>query len=78
MNFIAYFSVPCMVSEEEQDYEHEQNVVEKAHMNGIMYALISSQGDLIFGDLVSRESSDTWATSVIKGLVRDTIIKLVL
>jgi hypothetical protein len=53
-------------------------VVEKAHMNGIMYALISSQGDLIFGDLVSRESSDTWATSVIKGLVRDTIIKLVL
>jgi hypothetical protein len=22
MNFIAYFSVPCMVSEEEQDYEH--------------------------------------------------------
>ncbi|KAK3122335.1 hypothetical protein QOZ80_8BG0668240 [Eleusine coracana subsp. coracana] len=53
-------------------------VVGKGHMNGIVYALISDQGDLRFRDLVGRESSDTWATSVIKGLVRDTIIGLVL
>ncbi|TVU04724.1 hypothetical protein EJB05_47855, partial [Eragrostis curvula] len=53
-------------------------VVGKGHMNGIVYALISDQGDLRFRDLVGRESSDTWATSVIKGLVRDTIIGLVI
>ncbi|RCV32155.1 hypothetical protein SETIT_6G235200v2 [Setaria italica] len=53
-------------------------VVGKGHMNGIVYALISDQGDLKFRDLVGRESSDTWVTSLIKGLVRDTIIGLVL
>lgn len=53
-------------------------VVGKGHMNGIVYALISDQGDLRFRDLVGRESSDTWATSIIKGLVRDTMIGLVL
>jgi pheromone shutdown protein TraB len=52
-------------------------VVGKGHMNGIVYALISDQGDLRFRDLVGREPSDTWATSLIKGLVRDTIIGLV-
>lgn len=53
-------------------------VVGKGHMNGIVYALISDQGDLRFRDLVGREPSDTWATSLIKGLVRDTIIGLFL
>ncbi|CAO2164982.1 unnamed protein product [Urochloa humidicola] len=53
-------------------------VVGKGHMNGIVYALISDQGDLRFRDLVGRESSDTWVASVIKGLIRDTIIGLVL
>ncbi|CAO2190421.1 unnamed protein product [Urochloa humidicola] len=53
-------------------------VVGKGHMNGIVYALISDQGDLRFRDLVGRESSDTWAGSLIKGLIRDTIIGLVL
>ncbi|XP_062192899.1 uncharacterized protein LOC133896336 isoform X2 [Phragmites australis] len=53
-------------------------VVGKGHMNGIVYALISDQGDLRFRDLVGRASSETWVTSVIKGLVRDTIIGLVL
>ncbi|XP_034598725.1 uncharacterized protein [Setaria viridis] len=53
-------------------------VVGKGHMNGIVYALISDQGDLRFRDLVGRESSDTWVTSLIKGLVRDTMIGLVL
>ncbi|XP_025822093.1 traB domain-containing protein isoform X4 [Panicum hallii] len=53
-------------------------VVGKGHMNGIVYALISDQGDLRFRDLVGRASSDTWVSSLIKGLVRDTIIGLVL
>ncbi|CAL5004890.1 unnamed protein product [Urochloa decumbens] len=53
-------------------------VVGKGHMNGIVYALISDQGDLRFRDLVGRESSDTWVTSLVKGLIRDTIIGLVL
>ncbi|XP_066326749.1 uncharacterized protein [Miscanthus floridulus] len=53
-------------------------VVGKGHINGIVYALISDQGDLRFRDLVGRASSDTWVSSLIKGLVRDTIIGLVL
>ncbi|VAI86702.1 unnamed protein product [Triticum turgidum subsp. durum] len=53
-------------------------VIGKGHMNGVVYALISDQGDLRFRDLVGRESSETWASSVVKGLVRDTVIGLVL
>ncbi|KAG0524237.1 hypothetical protein BDA96_07G193300 [Sorghum bicolor] len=53
-------------------------VVGKGHINGIVYALISDQGDLRFRDLVGRASSDTWVSSLIKGLVRDTVIGLVL
>ncbi|KAL6644416.1 hypothetical protein ACP70R_016024 [Stipagrostis hirtigluma subsp. patula] len=53
-------------------------VVGKGHMNGIVYALMSDQGELRFRDLVGRASSDTWVTSLIKGLARDTIIGLVL
>lgn len=49
-------------------------VIGKGHMNGVVYALISDQGDLRFRDLVGRASSDSWVSSVIKGLVRDTII----
>lgn len=53
-------------------------IIGKGHMNGVVYALISDQGDLRFRDLVGRASSDTWASSLIKGLVRDTIIGIVL
>ncbi|EMS46177.1 hypothetical protein TRIUR3_13244 [Triticum urartu] len=53
-------------------------VIGKGHMNGVVYALISDQGDLRFRDLVGRESSETWASSVVKGLVRDTVIGLAL
>uniref|UniRef100_A0A0D9XAG7 TraB domain-containing protein n=1 Tax=Leersia perrieri TaxID=77586 RepID=A0A0D9XAG7_9ORYZ len=48
-------------------------IIGKGHMNGVVYALISDQGDLRFRDLVGRASSDTWASSLIKGLVRDTM-----
>ncbi|PWZ52538.1 hypothetical protein Zm00014a_023589 [Zea mays] len=53
-------------------------VVGKGHINGIVYALISDQGDLRFRDLVGRASSDTWVSSLVKGLVRDTVIGLLL
>ncbi|WVZ91822.1 hypothetical protein U9M48_037945 [Paspalum notatum var. saurae] len=53
-------------------------VVGKGHMNGIVYALISDQGDLRFRDLVGRASSETWVSSLVKGLIRDTVIGLVL
>ncbi|CAM0911750.1 unnamed protein product [Alopecurus aequalis] len=49
-------------------------VIGKGHMNGVVYALISDQGDLRFRDLVGRESSETWASSIVKGLARDTVI----
>uniref|UniRef100_A0A0D9XAG5 TraB domain-containing protein n=1 Tax=Leersia perrieri TaxID=77586 RepID=A0A0D9XAG5_9ORYZ len=45
-------------------------IIGKGHMNGVVYALISDQGDLRFRDLVGRASSDTWASSLIKGLPR--------
>ncbi|XP_020114566.1 uncharacterized protein LOC109728551 isoform X2 [Ananas comosus] len=56
-------------------------VIGKGHMNGVVHALISDQGDLRFRDLVGRasgESSDGWISGAIKGLVRDTVIGLVI
>ncbi|XP_078173704.1 traB family protein isoform X1 [Carex rostrata] len=56
-------------------------VIGKGHMNGVVYALMADQGDLRFRDLVGRtsqESSNSWVKSLIKGLIRDTIIGVVL
>jgi pheromone shutdown protein TraB len=53
-------------------------VIGKGHMNGVVYALMSDQGELRFRDLVGRESSETWASSIVKGLVRDTVIRAAL
>lgn len=56
-------------------------VIGKGHMNGVVHALISDQGDLRFRDLVGRasgESSDGWISGAKKGLVRDTVIGLVI
>lgn len=53
-------------------------VIGKGHMNGVVHALISDQGDLRFRDLVGRESSETWASSIVKGLIRDTVIGVAL
>uniref|UniRef100_A0ACD6AHI0 Uncharacterized protein n=1 Tax=Avena sativa TaxID=4498 RepID=A0ACD6AHI0_AVESA len=53
-------------------------VIGKGHMNGVVYALMSDQGELRFRDLVGRESSETWASSIVKGLVRDTVIGVAL
>ncbi|KAM0871348.1 hypothetical protein ACQ4PT_039470 [Festuca glaucescens] len=53
-------------------------VIGKGHMNGVVYALMSDQGELRFRDLVGRDSSETWASSIVKGLVRDTVIGVAL
>ncbi|KAJ6821866.1 traB domain-containing protein isoform X2 [Iris pallida] len=56
-------------------------VIGKGHMNGVIYALISDQGNLRFRDLTGRSSpgsSSGWVGSVAKSLVRDTIIGFIL
>ncbi|XP_010940894.1 uncharacterized protein [Elaeis guineensis] len=56
-------------------------VIGKGHMNGVVYALISDQGNLRFRDLVGRTSvsgSNGWLSSILKSLVRDTILGFIL
>ncbi|XP_068635770.1 uncharacterized protein [Aristolochia californica] len=55
-------------------------VIGKGHMNGVIHALMADQGDLRFRDLTGRrpESSNGWVNSIIKGLVRDTLIGFIL
>ncbi|KAF6160493.1 hypothetical protein GIB67_019262 [Kingdonia uniflora] len=57
-------------------------VIGKGHMNGVIYALISDLGDLRFRDLVGKRSfsnsSNSWIDSLLKNLVRDTVIGVVL
>ncbi|KAM0934668.1 putative TraB/PrgY/GumN family protein [Dioscorea sansibarensis] len=53
-------------------------IIGKAHMNGVIYALISDQGNLRFRDLVGRTSnkntSNGWIINTFKGFARDTIL----
>lgn len=52
-------------------------IIGKGHMNGVIYALITDQGNLRFRDVAGRTSSggsNSWVSSFIQGLVRDTII----
>lgn len=53
-------------------------VIGKGHMNGVVYALVSDSGELRFRDLVGRRSTENssggWIDSLLKDLVRDTII----
>ncbi|EPS58422.1 hypothetical protein M569_16392, partial [Genlisea aurea] len=56
-------------------------IVGKGHMNGVVYALISDQGNhLRFRDLAgNRPGSDSgWAVSVLRSLLRDTLVGIVL
>ncbi|XP_008809492.2 traB domain-containing protein isoform X2 [Phoenix dactylifera] len=56
-------------------------VIGKGHMNGVVYALISDQGNLRFRDLVGRTSvggSNGWLSTVLMSLVRDTILGFIL
>ena len=55
-------------------------IIGKGHMNGVIYALISDQGNLRFRDLAgsSSDGSNAWVSLVVKGLVRDTILGFIL
>lgn len=57
-------------------------VIGKGHMNGVIYALVSDQGDLRFRDLVGKRSSGDrasgWVESLAKNLVRDTVIGILM
>ncbi|KAI3735219.1 hypothetical protein L6452_14709 [Arctium lappa] len=55
-------------------------VIGRGHLNGVIYALISDLGDLRFRDLVGERSSTdgSWLNTIVKNLVRDTIIGVVI
>ncbi|XP_062152591.1 uncharacterized protein LOC133860934 isoform X1 [Alnus glutinosa] len=57
-------------------------VIGKGHMNGVIYALVSDQGNLRFRDLAGKspdgDGSNRWLDSLLKSLVRDTVIGVLL
>ncbi|XP_039025340.1 traB domain-containing protein-like isoform X1 [Hibiscus syriacus] len=56
-------------------------VIGKGHMNGVIYALVSDQGDLRFRDLAGKTPSEAesgWVQDLFKSLVRDTLIGILL
>lgn len=57
-------------------------VIGKGHMNGVIYALVSDQGNLRFQDLAGKrqsgDGSNSWVDSILKSLVRDTVIGILL
>ncbi|KAL3575730.1 hypothetical protein D5086_023831 [Populus alba] len=58
-------------------------VIGKGHMNGVIYALISDQGNLRFRDVAGRRSSgddgsNGFVAGLVKSLVRDTAIGILL
>ena len=55
-------------------------VIGRGHMNGVIYAIISDQGDLRFRDVAGKragETSNGFVSSLLQSLVRDTIIGVV-
>ncbi|PON57827.1 Pheromone shutdown [Trema orientale] len=57
-------------------------VIGKGHMNGVIYALVSDQGNLRFRDLAGKKpsagDSNGWLDDLLKSLVRDTVIGFLL
>ncbi|KAK9028243.1 hypothetical protein V6N11_068052 [Hibiscus sabdariffa] len=57
-------------------------VIGKGHMNGVIYALVSDQGNLRFRDLAGKTPSEAesngWVQDLFKSLVRDTLIGILL
>lgn len=52
-------------------------IIGKGHMNGVIYSLVSDQGNLRFRDLAGKSPSgglSGWTTTIFGNLVRDTII----
>lgn len=57
-------------------------VIGKGHMNGVIYSLISDQGNLRFRDLTGKRPDDNGSNGLIvdlaKSLARDALIGIVL
>ncbi|CAN4085257.1 unnamed protein product [Withania somnifera] len=56
-------------------------IIGKGHMNGVIYSLVSDQGNLRFRDLAGKSPSgglSGWITTISVNLVRDTIIGVLL
>lgn len=63
--------------------ERAVGVIGKGQTNGVIYALISDQGNLRFRDLAGRRSSgddgsNGFVAGLVKSLVRDTAIGILL
>ncbi|XP_068635771.1 uncharacterized protein [Aristolochia californica] len=77
---ITYLAWSLKRSKAVNNMKRVVGVIGKGHMNGVIHALMADQGDLRFRDLTGRrpESSNGWVNSIIKGLVRDTLIGFIL
>ena len=57
-------------------------MIGRGHMNGVIYAITSDQGNLRFRDLVGKKAgegnSNGFVNNILKSLVRDTIIGVIL
>lgn len=56
-------------------------MIGKGHMNGVIYALVSDQGNLRFRDLAGKkpgEASNGLVNRLLKSLIRDTVIGFLL
>ncbi|KAL2920592.1 TraB domain-containing protein [Bienertia sinuspersici] len=59
-------------------------VIGKGHLNGVIYALVSDQGDLRFRDVAGTKAGagadvpNAWIIKVLKDLARDTVIGFLL
>lgn len=57
-------------------------VIGKGHLNGVVYSLISDQGNLRFRDLVGKRGDEDGTNglirNIVKSLIRDTLIGIVL
>ncbi|KAL7107196.1 hypothetical protein ACP275_06G038600 [Erythranthe tilingii] len=55
-------------------------VIGRAHMNGVIYSLLSDTGNLRFKDLAGKRGGEKygWAASIAKDLLRDTVIGVIL
>lgn len=61
-----------------RDGKRVVGVIGRGHLNGVIYALISDLGDLRFRDLVGERPATDWVNTIVKNLVRDTIIGVVI
>lgn len=83
---VQYIAWSLKRSKAVRDSKRVVGVIGRGHLNGVIYALISDLGDLRFRDLVGdrassvngSSSSSSWVDTIVKNLIRDTIIGVVI